>query len=159
MVAKQTDTTSTADREIVTKRTFDAPRELVFKAWTDPEHIGEWWGPTGFTTTTSEMDVRPGGTWRFIMHGPDGVDYPNLVTYIEVEPPERLVYTHGDDDGDMSVQFVTTVTLVDRGGKTELTMQALFATAAERDRVIAEVGAIEGANQTLGRLAEYLAQK
>ena len=65
-----------ADRTIVTTRVIDAPRALVFKAWTDPAHIAEWWGPDGFTTTIREMDVRLGGAWRFMMHGPDGVDYP-----------------------------------------------------------------------------------
>jgi uncharacterized protein YndB with AHSA1/START domain len=67
------DATSSVDREIITSRVYDAPRELVFKAWTDPKHIARWWGPNGFTTTIHEMDVRPGGAWRFIMHGPDGV--------------------------------------------------------------------------------------
>lgn len=71
----------TADREIVITRVFDAPREQVFDAWTDSEHVSQWWGPNGFTTTTHEMDVRPGGVWRFIMHGPDGVDYKNRIVY------------------------------------------------------------------------------
>lgn len=146
----QTDATTQA---VVITRVFDAPRALVFKAWIDPAHIGQWFGPDGFTITTHEMDVRPGGVWRFIMHGPDGVDYPNKIVYLEIVEPERLVYVHGDE-GDR--EFQTTVTFVERAGKTELTMVALFASAADRDRVVEEFGAIEGGNQTLGRLAEYL---
>src|SRR2546430_11151240 len=83
--------TVTSDREILLTRVFDAPRELVFKVWTDPEHVGRWWGPRGFTNTIHEMDVRPGGVWRFTMHGPDGVDYLNRIVFIEVARPERLV--------------------------------------------------------------------
>lgn len=147
----------TADRTIVTTRLFDAPRALVFKAFTDREQIGKWWGPNGFTTTTHEMDVRPGGAWRFIMHGADGVDYPNLVVYTEVVPPERLAYDHSDGDGGSA--FHTTVLFADEGGKTRVTMEALFESAAERDRVVEEVGAIEGAKQTLARLAEHLAKE
>jgi uncharacterized protein YndB with AHSA1/START domain len=90
--------TQTSDRDLVIERIFDAPRQMVFDAWTDPETIGQWWGPRGFTTTVHEMDVRPGGVWRFTMHGPDGTDYPNRVVYDEVVAPERLVYTHGADD-------------------------------------------------------------
>jgi uncharacterized protein YndB with AHSA1/START domain len=73
------DAVSTSDRENVTTRVFDAPRELVFRAWTNPKHESQWWGPNGFTNTIHEMDVRPGSVWRFVMHGPDGVDY-NLLT-------------------------------------------------------------------------------
>ena len=97
MGASNPDTSATADREIVTTRLFDAPRERVFDAWVDSAHIGRWFGPNGFTTTTESMDVRPGGVWRFVMRGPDGVDYPNHITYSEVVRPERLVYVHGDD--------------------------------------------------------------
>lgn len=144
------------DRSIITSRVFDAPREIVFRAWTDPVRIVAWWGPNGFTTTSHEMDVRPGGVWRFTMHGPDGVDYPNHIVYREVVPPERLVYDHGEDSDDPG--FHMTVTFVEENGKTTITMDALFATAEERNRVAAEFGAIEGAQQTLRRLAEYLAQ-
>jgi uncharacterized protein YndB with AHSA1/START domain len=150
--------TEPSDREIVFTRLFDAPRELVWEAWTDPQQVVQWWGPRGFTTTTHEMAVRPGGVWRFIMHGPDGTDYPNKIVYTEVVPPERLAYTHGADDGDESGQFQVTVTFADQGGKTTLTMRSLFASAEERDKVVKEYGAIEGGNQTLDRLAEHLAR-
>src|ERR1700756_247707 len=86
---------------IIAVREFDAPRELVFKVWSDPKHLTQWWGPNGFTTTTSRFDMRPGGVWRFVMHGPDGRDYQNRITYEEVVPPERVVYRHGgNDDGE-----------------------------------------------------------
>lgn len=144
---------STEDREIVTSRVFDAPRELVWAAFTDARHVGHWFGPNGFTTTTYEMDVRPGGVWRYMMHGPDGTDYPNRVTYLEVTPPERLVYDHGDFE---KVHFQVTVTFADQGGKTALTMRSLFPTAAARDAVAHY--AIPGAQQTFDRLGAYLAR-
>jgi uncharacterized protein YndB with AHSA1/START domain len=150
----QTSRSSTADREIVTTRLIDAPRELVYEAWTDPAHVGHWFGPDGFTVTTRSMDVRPGGTWVFVMHGPDGTDWPNVVTYQEVTPPARLVYLHGDDkEPDM---FHNTVTFDDEGGKTALTMRAVFKTAAAREFVVRERGAVEGGKQTVARLDAYV---
>jgi uncharacterized protein YndB with AHSA1/START domain len=148
---------STADREVVITRLLDAPRERVFEAWTDPQQVGQWWGPTGFTTTIHEMDVRPGGVWRFIMHGPDGKDWPNWVRYHEVVRPERLVYDHGGERSEP--EFHVTVTFADEGGRTRLTMRSVFPTAAARDYVVREFGAIEGGNQTLDRLTAYLAQR
>ena len=137
---------------------FRSPRTLVWNAWTDPQHIAQWWGPNGFTNTVHHMEVRPGGTWLLTMHGPDGRDYPNLVSYQEVVEPERLVYLHGEPDGDPAQAFHVTVTFTEQDGKTEVTMQAVFATKAARDFVVREVGAIEGAQQTLARLAAYLPQ-
>lgn len=145
-----------ADREIVLTRVFDAPRELVFKAWTDPVHVPKWWGPNGFTVTTHEIDVREGGVWRFIMHGPDGANYPNKIVYKEIVRPERLVYAHGGDGEGASDPFQVTVTFAEQAGKTHLTMQMLFATAAQREHVVG-FGAIELGYQTLGRLADHLA--
>ena len=147
-----------ADRTIVTTRVFDAPRELVFAAWTDPKHLAQWWGPDGFTTTTRSIDVRVGGVWRFVMHGPDGRDYENRITFQEIMRPERLVYSHddGDDEAVEPIAFHTTVIFEDIGGKTRLTMYALFPTAAARDRVTREHGAVEGAKQHLARLAAHL---
>lgn len=149
---------STADREITLTRVFDAPRELVFAAWTEPKHVAQWWGPNGFTNTIHEMDVRPGGVWRLVMHGPDGTDYPNKIVYSEVVKPERLVYTHGSGEEADPGQFRVTVTFADRGGKTVLTMRSLFESAAARDKVVKEFHAIEGGNQTLDRLGAYLAK-
>jgi uncharacterized protein YndB with AHSA1/START domain len=149
-----TSTSTTTDREIVTTRLIDAPRALVFQAWTDPKHIAQWFGPDGFVTTTHAMDVRPGGVWRFTMRGPDGKDWPNVVTYEQVIAPERLVYLHGDDkEPDM---FHNTVTFDDQDGKTALTMRAVFKTAAAREFVVRERGAIEGGQQTIARLEQYV---
>jgi uncharacterized protein YndB with AHSA1/START domain len=148
---------STADREILLTRTFDAPRELVFDAWTDPKQITQWWGPKGFTTTTHAMDVKPGGVWRFVMHGPDGTDYQNKIIFIEVVKPERIVYRHAGDADSEPVRFHVTVTFTAQGAKTQLTMRSIFETAAERNRVVEKYGAIEGGKQTLGRLADHMA--
>jgi uncharacterized protein YndB with AHSA1/START domain len=148
------DGSSTADREIAATRVYDAPRALVWKAWTDPEQVAQWWGPNGFTNSISEMNVKPGGVWRFVMHGPDGTDYPNKVVFIEVAEPERLVYVHGDErDPD---QFHVTVTFAEQNGKTTLSMRSIFRTASERDFAVEKVSAIDGMNQTLSRLTEHL---
>jgi uncharacterized protein YndB with AHSA1/START domain len=152
------DSSADAYRELVFTRVFDAPRELVFKAWTDPKHIAQWWGPKGFTTTIHDMDVRPGGVWRFIMHGPDGVDYKNRIVYLEIVEPERLVYKHDPEKGSEPVDFHVTVTFAEEDDKTKLTMHMLFPSAAAREYVVTKHRAIEGANQTLGRLAEHLPQ-
>ena len=156
MVSNTTSSTDTAARELVVTRVFDASRERVFDAFTDPRHIAEWWGPDGFTNTIHEMDVRPGGVWRFMMHGPDGVDYPNMIIYAEIVKPERLVFPHGEDGADLSAYFQATVTFEDLDGETRLTMRTLFSLAEERDSMV-EFGALEGGNQTLGRLAAFLA--
>jgi uncharacterized protein YndB with AHSA1/START domain len=145
-------------RSIIATRVYDAPRELVWKAWTDPEHLAQWWGPDGFSTTTSAYDLRPGGVWRFVMHGPDGRDYQNRITFDEIVKPERIAYHHGGGDDVEPVQFRTTVTFEDISGKTRLTLHAVFPSAAARERVIKQYGADKGAVQTLSRLADYLAK-
>jgi len=143
------------DREIVISRLIHAPRDLVFKVWTDADHIKEWWGPNGFTNTIHEMNVKPGGVFRFMMHGPDNMNFPNKIVYTEVVKPEKLVYVHSDDEG--SQRFDVTVTFEVLKDSTLLTMRTVFSTAAERERVIKEVGAIEGGNQTLDHLQAYVA--
>jgi len=143
----------TAGREIATTRVFDAPRDLVFDAWTSPEHVGQWWGPNGFTTTTHSMDVRPGGEWIFVMHGPDGTDYKNHIVYREVVRPERLVYDHVSGP-----LFRATVIFEAEGQKTRIRMQMLFETAELRKKVAEEFGAVEGLEQTLNHLGEHVAK-
>jgi uncharacterized protein YndB with AHSA1/START domain len=143
---------NTADREIAATRVFDAPRELVWKAWTQPEHIAKWWGPNGFTTTTYEMDVRPGGVWRHVMHCLDGTDYQNKIVYVEVVKHERIVYDHVSPPA-----FRVTATFTGLGGKTEISMRMVFESAALRDKTAKEHGAVEGLHQTLGRLVAHLA--
>ncbi len=152
MVATKKQSADTTDREIVATRVFDAPRELVWDAFTRPEHIAQWWGPRGFTNTSHAMDVRPGGRWTFIMHGPDGVDYDNEIDYVEVIRPERLVYVHGPQP-----RFDVTVTFEEDGPRTRLTMRSVFESAALRQQVVDEYGAVEGMHQTLDRLGEFLA--
>jgi len=150
----------TSDREIVITRDFDAPRELVWQAMTDPERVVKWWGPRGFTTTIEEMNVRPGGVWKHVMHGPDGTDYPNMSIFTEVVEPERIVYMHsGGKKGGPDVQMVFTWTFDTlENGKTRLTLRQLYPSAEARDTVVREYGAIEGGKQTLARLSEELAK-
>lgn len=147
-----------AARSIVLSRTFDAPRDLVFEAWTTPDHVREWFGPQGFTLTVHEMDVRPGGRWRFVMHGPDGIDFPNLVSYVEVVPPERLVYDQGsgaaDDRG-----FRVTIECTADGERTRMSARLLFPDPAARDHVVDAYGAIERGHETCDRLAAYLQKR
>jgi uncharacterized protein YndB with AHSA1/START domain len=149
----------TGSREIVVSRVFDAPRDLVFDAWTHPSFLEKWWGPRGFTTTTHAFDFRQGGGWTHTMHGPDGKDYPNRLVYDEIVRPERIVDTHhGGVDG-VRADFHRTVTFVARGDQTEVTIRMLFASAAERDAVVEKYGAVEGGKQTLMRLGEHLAER
>src|SRR5882724_5861172 len=95
MAQKNKPTTDTSDREISLSRVFDAPRELVWRAMTDPTQVVQWWGPKGFTDTLVKMDFRVGGVWEHVMHGPDGANYPNKSTFKEIVPLERVVYSHG----------------------------------------------------------------
>jgi uncharacterized protein YndB with AHSA1/START domain len=142
-----------SDREIVVRRTFDAAPEVVFDAFTDPEGIVRWWGPSGFTTTTEEMDVRPGGVWRQAMWGPDGTRYPNRLRYTAVERPRRLAWIH-DEDAEGSPAFDVEVRFeAEPGGRTAVTLRQTHPTVEARDRVVREHGAIEGGKQTLTRLA------
>jgi uncharacterized protein YndB with AHSA1/START domain len=151
------ETTALADREIIATRLLDAPRELVFAAWTDVGHLEQWWGPTGFTTTTRRMEIEPGGQWRFVMHGPDGTDYENIITFLEVVAPSRLVYKHGGDKETGAVQFDVVVTFEDEGGKTRLSMRMRFPSNDARDFVIDKYGAFEGLKETMGRLRDHVA--
>ena len=158
---KPTNASPTTDRELAVTRVFDAPPDLVFRMWTDPAHITNWWGPRGFRTTTRAMDFRPGGVWRFVMHGPDGRDYENAVTYVEVDAPRRLVYRHsGEEPGVEPVRFTVTVTLAAEAGgeRTRLDMRLTFPSKADRDRVVREYGADQGLHDTVDRLGEQVAR-
>ncbi len=147
-------------REIRLVREYDAPRALVWKALTDPAHVEVWWGPDGFTNTTEKIDVRPGGSWVFTMHGPDGKDWPNAITYLEVVEPERLVFRDGAaEDANPDEDFGTVITLEDLGGtpaRTRLTMTSTFKDQTTRDFLIRAVGAVEGGKQTLQKLEDHL---
>jgi uncharacterized protein YndB with AHSA1/START domain len=148
------------NREIVISRVFDAPRETVWNAWTDPKQVAQWWGPRGFTTTIHEMDVRPGGVWRHTMHGPDGANYPNRHVFLEVVKPERIVYSHtGGREGSVSADFQTTWTFEEEeDNKTRVTVCMVFDSQADRDRTEKEYAAVEGGTQTLACLADQLAK-
>ena len=148
----------TSDREIVISRVLDAPRALVWQAWTDPQHVVKWWGPRGFSDTTKKHDFRVGGVWEHVMRGPDGVDYPNKATFKEIVPQERITFLLGGGRTDRpGVSFTATWTFETvEGGKTRLTGRMVFPTAAMRDYVAKEFGAVEGGKQTLERLSEHL---
>ena len=144
----------TPDQNAVVAEIFiAAPPARVFQAISDPAQLPKWWGQTGlYHVTKSTMDVRPGGKWRHLMHGPDGVDYKNESIYLEVIQPERLVYQHISAPG-----FISTVTFEDLGDKTKVNMHMLFETAEIRDTTVKVFNAIQGLQETLQRLADQLA--
>lgn len=143
-----------SDREMVITRVITAPIATAFAAFSDRDNIGKWWGPNGFTTTTHEMDFRVGGVWRYTMHGPDGADYQNYVTYAEIEKPSRIAYEHGSNPQHPS-EFRAVITFKPQGAGTEVSLRMIIGSAEERDHYV-KFGAIEGGQQTLERLAQYL---
>lgn len=145
-----------SDREVTFSRLLDAPRELVWKVWTDPKHLHQWWGPAGFSTTTHEFSFTPGGVWRFIMHGPDRTDYPNRVIFREIVPPSRLVYENGWDLPGAPLDFKAVLTLVTERKKTRLSLHMTFYDAEAFRMAVERYGVLEGGTQTLDRLAHYL---
>jgi len=146
---------ATADREIVISRIIHAPRELVFEAFTAVRHLSQWWGPTGFTTTTRAFEFRVGGEWDFVMHGPDGTDYQELISWTEIVPPERIALLHGERRDDPNA-FASVLTFAPEGTGTRIEMRTVFRTKAQRDEAIEKYHAIEGGQQTLGNLAAYV---
>jgi uncharacterized protein YndB with AHSA1/START domain len=144
-----------SDREIVMTRTFDAPRELVFKAFTDPLLIPKWWGPRAATTTVDKMDLRPGGAWRFVLSGPDG-DSAFRGQYREVVPPARLVYTL-EWESLPGHWLVETVTLEDVEGGTHVTDQLVFDSQDDRDGML-HSGMQSGASESMDQLEELLSE-
>lgn len=155
-LASAADRSWSLDREIVLARVFDAPRALVFRMWTDPDHVMKWFGPRGFTCTLHEMDVRVGGRWRFDMKAPDGTLYPNRIEYLEIVPDERLVFDHGRDVDDDPDRFRVTITFDEQSNKkTVVTLRQLHPTKELRDIKIG-FGAVELGQQTLDKLAEHL---
>ncbi len=146
---------ATADREIVISRVIDAPRELVFEAFTEVRHLSRWWGPEGFTTTTREFEFRVGGEWTFVMHGPDGTDYQEWISWTEIAPPDRIDMLHGESRGDPNA-FKSAVTLTQDGAATRIEMRTVFPTKELRDEAVEKYHAIEGGQQTLGNLAAYV---
>lgn len=135
-------------------RVYDAPARAVWDAWTIPEQVAKWWGPRGFTITTHEKDLRVGGTWRYTMHGPDGVDWPNITTYFVVEPEKKLVYDHGATE-DTPPVFRVTVTFTEANGKTTMEM-IMSLPSPEAAAQTAKFVKKAGGNATWDRLAEHL---
>jgi uncharacterized protein YndB with AHSA1/START domain len=155
MAASTSPTATIAERTLIIERVFDAPRALVFKAWTEPEHLVRWWGPQGFTMPSCKMDARPGGAFRFCMRSPEGTDHWLRGVYSEIVEPERLVCTWAweDAEGKPGHETLLTVTFAEHGAKTKLTLhQAVFETVTARN------GHQEGWASALDRIAEYLAK-
>src|SRR6478609_3510671 len=142
---------NTADREITVSRLLKAPIELVWEVWTSPEHIKNWWGPDGFTNTISKMDIKSGGEWDLVMHGPDGTDYKNKSVFKEVVKHKKLVYEHVS-----SPKFIATVEFEAQGGKTLLNWQMLFESREQLIQVVKTFKADEGLRQNVDKLSQYL---
>jgi len=140
-----------ADREIGTVRVVDAPREAVWRAWTEGRHLARWWGPNGFTNSFDAFEPRPGGEWRFVMHGPDGKDYKNRSVFVELAAPERIVFDH------LSGHFFRVTATFDPVAEgTRVTFRQTFETAAECARVKGFAG--DANEQNMDRLAAELAR-
>ena len=148
---------ATADREIVITRVISAPRELVFEAFTEVRHLSRWWGPEGFTTTTRAFEFRVGGEWDFVMHGPDGTDYQEWISWTEIVPPKRIEMLHGGFLGDPNA-FESVITFAPDGAATRIEMRTVFRTKELRDEAVEKYHAIEGGQQTLGNLAAYVTE-
>jgi uncharacterized protein YndB with AHSA1/START domain len=155
-------TQESSEREFVMERIFDAPRELVFKAWSDPKHLEQWWGPKGWTLPICKMDFRPGGVWHYCMRGPEGEEGWGKAVYREIVEPERIVYVDSFADAEGNAlegmpETVITVTFTEQAGKTKLTSRAQFASAADLETTLG-MGMAEGLSETWDRLEEYLAK-
>jgi uncharacterized protein YndB with AHSA1/START domain len=148
---------ATADREVVMSRIISAPRELVFEAFTQVRHLSRWWGPEGFSTTTRSFAFRVGGTWDFVMHGPDGTDYQEWITWREIVPPERIALLHGESRDDPNA-FESILAFEQAGDETRIVMRTVFRTQELRDEAVEKYHAIEGGKQTLRNLAAYVAE-
>lgn len=147
--------TATAEREILISRVIDAPRDLVFEAFTEVRHLSQWWGPEGFTTTTRSFEFRVGGVWDFVMHGPEGTDYQEWITWTNIVPPEEIAMLHGESRDDPNA-FESVLTFMPDGAATRIEMRTVFPTRELRDEAVEKYHAIEGGQQTLGNLAAYV---
>lgn len=143
--------TGTAKRELSISRLINAPQELVWEAWTNPEHIKHWWGPVGFESSISKMEVKTGGEWEFIMHGSDGTDYKNKHIYLELEKPSKIVMKHVSFP-----PFVMTATFEAQGNKTLVSLHSLFESEEQLAEVIKVFKADEGMKQNIARMDEYI---
>ncbi|HEV3112271.1 MAG TPA: SRPBCC domain-containing protein [Candidatus Binataceae bacterium] len=153
MAARSNPAAEPVKRMLVITRIFDAPRSVVFKMWTEPRHMARWWGPKGFTNPVCEIDARPGGAIRIVMHSPDGVDHQMTGVFREVVEPQRLVFTTMalDQEGNTLLEGLTTVTFAELGGKTKLTLETSAAGVAAQAPEMLK-GMEEGWRQSLDRL-------
>ncbi len=140
----------TAKRELRIFRTFKAPIELMWEVWTHPDHIGNWWGPKGFTNTIHNMDFREGGEWTLTLHGPDGTNYPNRNIFTEIIPLKKIVFEH------FNPHFITTVIFDSRGAETYVEWTMLFDNAEMLEIVVKAHKADEGLKQNFEKLDLYL---
>lgn len=139
-----------ADRKIVTTRIFNAPREIVFSAWTNPELLKRWWGPKGFTNSFYEFDLRPGGNWKFTMHGPDGGNYQNESVFVEINEPEKIILNHVSNP-----HFQLTACFEEAGqGKTKLIFEQLFETVELYNKV--KIFAVDANEENMDRLQDVI---
>src|SRR3954465_13974681 len=145
---------ATADREIVISRVIDGPRELVFEAFTEVRHLSRGWGPEGVHPPTRPFELRAGGGWDFVLHGPDGTDYQQWISWTEIVPPERIALLHGESRGDPNA-FESVLTFAPGGAATRIEMRTVFPTKELRDEAVEKYHAIEGGQQTLSNLAAY----
>jgi uncharacterized protein YndB with AHSA1/START domain len=141
-------------REISITRLLRHPVERVFAAFSNPAGMATWWGPDGFTTTTKSMQFKVGGEWDYVMHGPDGTDYPNYVRYTEIEPNRRIAYDHGSD-ADHPALFKAVIGFTAEGGATRVNLKLILNDAKERPGYV-KFGAVEGGYQNLERLERWL---
>lgn len=148
---------ASAEREIVISRVIGAPQELVFEAFTEVRHLSQWRGPDGFTTTTRAFEFRVGGEWDFVMHGPDGTDFPEWIAWTEIVPPERIALLHGESRDDPNA-FESVLTFAPDGGATRIEMRTVFRTKDLRDEAVEKYHANEGGRQTLSNLAAYVTE-
>lgn len=163
MNKKEMSTQESSEREFVMERVFDAPRELVFKAWSDPQHLAQWWGPKGWTLPVCNMDFRPGGVWHYCMRGPEGEEGWGKAVYREIVEPERIVYVDSFADAEGNAlegmpETLITVTFSEQEGKTKLTSCAQFASVADLEATLA-MGMVEGLTETWDRLEEYVTKR
>ncbi|HEY3556185.1 MAG TPA: SRPBCC family protein [Kribbella sp.] len=149
---------ATADREIVISRIIDAPRDLVFEAFTEVRHLSRWWGPEGFTTTTRSFEFREGGEWVFVLHGPDGTDYPEWIRWLRIAPSEQIALLHGEFRDDPNA-FESVITFAPDHDATRIEMRTVFPTKQLRDEAVEKYHAVEGGTQTLDNLAAYVIAK
>ncbi|MDP2287191.1 MAG: SRPBCC family protein [Actinomycetota bacterium] len=158
MASPERDTTvqeDTTDRELVISRIINAPCDLVFEAFTEVRHLSQWWGPEGFTTTTRAFDFRVGSEWEFVMHGPDGTDYQEWISWTLIKRPERIEMLHGEYRDDPNA-FVSVLTFTPDGEATHIEMRTVFPTKELRDEAVEKYHAVEGGQQTLANLDAYV---